>query len=52
MKENPYNRPEFYEKYAQMPRSKYGCAAAGEWTTLKSALPSLEGCLLYTSRCV
>lgn len=51
MKENPYNRPEFYEKYAQMPRSKYGCAAAGEWTTLKSALPSFEGAAVLDLGC-
>ena len=39
MKENKYDDPVFFEKYSEMPRSKEGLAAAGEWDTLRQLLP-------------
>ena len=46
MREDRYDDPAFFAKYSQMPRSRYGLEAAGEWETLRTL------CLLYTSRCV
>lgn len=43
MKENKYDQETFFEKYAQMSRSKEGLIAAGEWETLKTILPDLKG---------
>lgn len=43
MKENKYDQDLFFEKYAQMSRSKDGLIAAGEWETLKRILPNLTG---------
>lgn len=37
---NPYDKPEFFEAYANMDRSKYGLDAAGEWHELKAILPN------------
>lgn len=42
MKENKYDQAAFFEKYAQMSRSKEGLIAAGEWETLKRILPDLN----------
>lgn len=42
MKENKYDQDSFFEKYAQMNRSKEGLIAAGEWETLKRILPNLN----------
>lgn len=39
---NPYDNPEFFEKYSQMSRSKDGLAGAGEWQTLKAILPDFQ----------
>lgn len=39
MKENKYDDEIFFEKYAQMGRSKDGLLAAGEWEALKKMLP-------------
>jgi len=36
---NHYDKPEFFEAYASMDRSKYGLDAAGEWHELKAILP-------------
>lgn len=41
--ENRYDDPAFFEKYAQMPRSKEGLSGAGEWETLKTVLPDFQG---------
>lgn len=43
MKENKYDDEVFFEKYSQMPRSKEGLLAAGEWETLKELLPDFKG---------
>ena len=43
MKENPYDNPEFFEKYSQMDRSKKGLSGAGEWAALKELLPDFSG---------
>lgn len=39
---NPYDNPEFFEKYSQMSRSKDGLAGAREWQTLKAILPDFQ----------
>lgn len=41
MKENRYDDPTFFDKYAQMDRSQKGLAGAGEWPALQKLLPSL-----------
>lgn len=51
MKENKYDQQVFFEKYAQMNRSKEGLTAAGEWETLKSVLPQLRGKRLLDLGC-
>lgn len=38
-----YNNKEFYEAYAQMPRSKDGLKSAGEWHQLQPLIPPLRG---------
>ena len=43
MKENRYDDEIFFEKYAQMNRSKFGLEAAGEWATLRPMLPDFRG---------
>ena len=43
MKENKYDDPSFFEKYAQMPRSKNGLNSAGEWRELEKLLPDFRG---------
>ncbi|EQC2292917.1 TPA: class I SAM-dependent methyltransferase [Listeria innocua] len=43
MKENKYDDKEFFEQYSQMPRSKNGLAAAGEWHEFKKLLPDFNG---------
>ena len=43
MKENKYDDPVFFEKYAQMDRSRLGLQAAGEWKTLEPMLPDFAG---------
>ena len=43
MKENKYDDPVFFEKYAQMDRSRLGLKGAGEWRTLKPMLPDFAG---------
>ncbi|MBC5580797.1 class I SAM-dependent methyltransferase [Anaerofilum sp. BX8] len=43
MKENRYDDEVFFEKYSEMPRSKEGLAAAGEWDTLRQLLPDFTG---------
>ena len=43
MKENAYDNPVFFEKYAQMDRSRLGLQGAGEWKTLEAMLPDFAG---------
>ena len=43
MKENKYDDPLFFAKYAQMDRSRLGLAGAGEWPTLRRLLPDFDG---------
>lgn len=43
MKENRYDDQVFFEKYAQMARSKDGLKGAGEWRELQKLLPDFEG---------
>ena len=40
---NEYENDHFFEAYSQMPRSKEGLSAAGEWHQLKPLFPPLEG---------
>lgn len=43
MKENRYDDPVFFERYAQMSRSQLGLAGAGEWPALEPLFPALAG---------
>lgn len=43
MKENKYDEPSFFASYSEMPRSKEGLEAAGEWHELRTMLPVLAG---------
>ncbi len=40
---NEYDHEIFFQKYAEMPRSKNGLNAAGEWHQLKPLFPPLHG---------
>lgn len=40
---NIYDDQPFFNAYAEMPRSRQGLAAAGEWHQLKDLFPDLEG---------
>lgn len=41
MRENPYDDPAVFQQYSQMPRSRGGLQAAGEWHALRAMLPEL-----------
>lgn len=43
VKENKYDDPVFFAKYAQMDRSRLGLRGAGEWRTLEPMLPDFAG---------
>ena len=43
MKENKYDDPVCFAKYARMDRSRFGLKAAGEWRTLEPMLPDFTG---------
>lgn len=43
MKENKYDEAGFFQKYAEMDRSRGGLAAAGEWPELQKLLPDFRG---------
>lgn len=43
MAQNVYDDPDFFEAYAQYPRSKQGLTGAAEWPTVQGLLPNLEG---------
>lgn len=40
---NEYDDPKFFGQYAQMPRSRQGLSAAGEWSQLKWLFPDMRG---------
>lgn len=40
---NIYDNKEFFNAYADMPRSRGGLDAAGEWHQLKPLFPDLNG---------
>ncbi len=43
MRQNSYDDPEMFSRYAAMPRSVGGLAEAGEWEAFRSILPDLRG---------
>lgn len=43
MKEDKYDDPVFFKKYAEMTRSRLGLAGAGEWPALEKMLPPFKG---------
>ena len=42
MKENKYDDDQFFNKYGEMNRSKYGLSGAGEWSELQKILPNFK----------
>lgn len=40
---NEYEKKDFFDRYAQMPRSREGLPGAGEWHQLKPLFPDLTG---------
>lgn len=40
---NIYDNKQFFDQYAQMPRSQQGLSSAGEWHQLKDLFPDLSG---------
>lgn len=40
---NEYDNEEFFAQYAQMPRSRQGLEAAGEWRQMKALFPDVAG---------
>ncbi len=42
MKENKYDDDQFFNKYGEMNRSKYGLSGAGEWSKLQKILPNFK----------
>ncbi len=40
---NIYDDPQFFDRYAQMPRSQQGLSAAGEWSRFRLLFPDLSG---------
>lgn len=48
---NLYDDEKFYEEYANMPRSKQGLEAAGEWHQLKNLFPDMKGKTLLDLGC-
>lgn len=51
MKQNKYDDPVFFKKYAQMQRSVQGLNGAGEWKTLQTLLPDFKGKRLLDLGC-
>jgi SAM-dependent methyltransferase len=43
MAQNVYDRPDFFDGYSQLPRSRHGLAGAPEWPTVRSMLPDITG---------
>ena len=43
MSQNIYDDPDFFAGYAQLPRSRHGLDAAGEWPAIRKLLPPLRG---------
>ena len=52
MKEDRYDDPALFAKYSQMPRSRHGLEAAGEWETLRTLLPGFAGLWEFWKICV
>lgn len=48
---NKYDNPEFFNAYAQMPRSQYGLEGAGEWHQLQPLFPELSGKVVLDLGC-
>jgi len=46
-----YDDKDFYEAYAQMPRSRDGLKSAGEWHQLQPLIPSLHGKVVLDLGC-
>lgn len=42
MQENKYDDNRFFQKYAEMSRSKYGLKGAGEWSAFQKILPNFQ----------
>lgn len=42
MKENKYDHLDFFKKYSEMDRSRYGLQGAGEWSELQKILPDFR----------
>ena len=51
MKQNKYDDPAFFARYAAMARSTGGLAAAGEWPVLRAMLPPLAGARVLDLGC-
>ncbi len=43
MSQNIYDNQDFYNAYANLPRSQFGLSAAPEWPAIQSMLPALAG---------
>lgn len=43
MAQNIYDKPEFFEGYSQLPRSRHGLDGAPEWPAIKALLPAMTG---------
>jgi SAM-dependent methyltransferase len=43
MAQNIYDRPDFFARYSQLPRSVHGLAGAPEWPAIRALLPDLAG---------
>lgn len=50
-KHNIYDKEEFFKAYAQMPRSKGGLQAAGEWHQMRMLFPDLKGMAVLDLGC-
>lgn len=48
---NEYDDEHFFDQYAQMTRSRYGLAGAGEWHQLKKMFPPLKGSMVLDLGC-
>lgn len=51
MAQNIYDTPEFFDGYAQLPRSVQGLNGAPEWPALRAMLPPLQGLRLVDLGC-
>ncbi|GAB6931006.1 class I SAM-dependent methyltransferase [Paenibacillus sp. JCM 10914] len=51
MTQNIYDNHQFFEGYSQLSRSVHGLDGAGEWDTIRSLLPRLEGAQIVDLGC-